>query len=195
MKKNYVNDIALLGITFALITVMTFVFPRFLLVDIAFPLIPIFVIAELKGWKLGVISSTYYGLMSLINSFTTSTSPLRFVFQNPLVSVLPRLIVGLVVSLLFAFLMKKTANLKNRNGLKLSSFTAAFFGVVTNTVLVLSMMYLFNAGKQFGDISINFKTILSWIVAVNTTIELIVFPLVTAPIVYAIKKNQSVIIP
>jgi uncharacterized membrane protein len=195
MKRNHVNDIALLGITFALIAVLTFVLPRFLLVDLAFPLIPIFIIAELKGWKLGVISSTFYGLMSLINAFTTSTSPLRFVFQNPLVSVMPRIFVGLVVSLLFKFLYDKTKELKNKNGLKISAYVASFAGVLTNTILVLSMLYLFNIGKEFGEYLISLKTIFAFIISTNTAIELGVFPLLSAPIVYAIKKNQSIIIP
>jgi uncharacterized membrane protein len=195
MKKNNVNDIATLGITLALITLLTFVMPKITVVDLAYPLIPIFIVAQIKGWKMGVISSTFYGIMSLVNAFTVSTSVLRFAFYNPMVSVFPRVIVGIVVSLFFKFLYDKTKNLKNRNGLKLTSYFSALLGVLTNSILVLSMLYLFNNNKVYGDYTISLKFIFAIIVSTNTLIELIVFPLITAPIVYAVKKNQSIIIP
>ena len=67
--------------------------------------IPVIVAAILEGPLVGAIVGLIFGLSSMLNAliFPTVTS---YVFFNPLVSVLPRILVGLVAYFVFALFKK-----------------------------------------------------------------------------------------
>lgn len=63
-------------------------------------------------------------------------------------------------------------------------------GVCTNTALVLGMIWLLYGGKTVGDSAITPEFMMG-LVSLNFVIELVVFTLLTPPIVYAIRKQQE----
>lgn len=63
-------------------------------------------------------------------------------------------------------------------------------GVCTNTALVLGMIWLIYGGKTVGDSAITPEFMMG-LVSLNFVIELVVFTLLTPPIVYAIRKQQE----
>ncbi|MFZ5632017.1 MAG: ECF transporter S component [Bacillota bacterium] len=78
----------------------------------------------LEGPVVGILVGAIFGIFSFLNA----DNPL---FADPLVSVLPRLFIGLVAYLVFAAL--------RRVNLYLAWGAAGLFGTLTNTTLVLSM--------------------------------------------------------
>ena len=97
--------------------------------------ITVIVAAIVLGTKDGMFIGLVWGIFTIIRAFTSPTTPLDItVFTNPIISVLPRVLVGLVAGILFTGLYRKTKKVV------LASIVAAIFGTLTNTVLVLTLM-------------------------------------------------------
>ena len=147
VKKT--KRIALLAILLALIVILSFVPLRVSAATLALTLLPVLVIALTQDFVTAVLGGLLMGVTSLVMAFTvgagTPTAPL---FQNPLVSILPRIFVPVVA-----------------------------FGVMHGL-----------GGKSVGDtlISPEFMTAM---ISINFVIELIVFPLLTPPVVFALRKQ------
>lgn len=97
--------------------------------------ITVIVAAIVLGTKDGMFIGLVWGVFTMIRAFTSPTTPLDIaVFTNPIISVVPRVLVGLVAGLLFTIIYKKTKKVVA------ASIVAAIFGTITNTVLVLTLM-------------------------------------------------------
>jgi uncharacterized membrane protein len=110
-------------------------------------------------------------------------------FINPLISVLPRIIVGVVAGLVFKGLTKTRLNTY------LSVSLTAVAATLTNTVLVLSAIYIFGGMiKSYAEFFELFKTIFTTIIGVNGLIELAA-AIVLVPTVYLaiskIKRSEN----
>ena len=92
--------------------------------------------AVLLGSVYGLVVGGVWGVSCLIRAYIM-TPMLAFGFGNPLVSVLPRLLVGLFAGLAFAGLKKTHLSVT------LSLIISAIVGTLTNTVLVISGMMIF----------------------------------------------------
>ena len=55
-------------------------------------------------------------------------------------------------------------------------------GVIANTILFLSMFLAFAHGKNYDGLVINFKWLLSSVVAINTVVELCLFAVIVPSI-------------
>ncbi len=88
--------------------------------------IPVIIAAIVEGMTGGVIVGLIFGISSLIHGLSTPLAP---VFINPMVSIFPRIMIGVVS----AYTYKKTKNVP---------LTAAI-GTFVNTAGVLSMIYVF----------------------------------------------------
>ena len=129
-------------------------------------------------WQYALLGGTVFGLLSFARAFITGSIP----FQNPLVSILPRVIVGLVafgVYMLGALIFKKTAK-KEIFALGLS----AFLGVITNTVTVMLAMYF----TDFTTMAGVFGAIMSF----NFPIELIATTLLTPFLVAGVRRGLKI---
>jgi Predicted membrane protein len=92
---------------------------------------------------------------------------------NPLISVVPRIFVGLVAGLVFMALRKKIA-------LVPSAALAALAGSLTNTVLVLTALNLFSDMVKW-DFFEQFKQFFVAIISINGGIELVA-AIIIAPV-------------
>ncbi|WP_330665102.1 ECF transporter S component [Tepidibacter sp.] len=97
--------------------------------------IPVIIAAMIEGPLVGAIVGLIFGIFSMIQNITNPTV-ISFVFWNPLVSVLPRVLIG-IVSYYSYISIKKIS----KNDILAVAFTGAI-GTLTNTVGVLCMIYL-----------------------------------------------------
>lgn len=63
--------------------------------------IPVIIGAVFLGWKYGALLGCVWGVTCVVKAFLTP-GPGNVPFQNPMISVLPRIIVGIVAGLVFA---------------------------------------------------------------------------------------------
>jgi len=95
--------------------------------------VPVIIGAILEGPIVGALVGLIFGIFSVIQSITAPTV-VSFAFMNPLVSVLPRILIGLTAY--YSYKMMKT-NVKTIN-----MVIAAAIGSLTNTIGVLGMIFL-----------------------------------------------------
>ena len=188
------KDIAYIGIFSAMVIVLQSLaeITRMLglPMSLALGLIPVLIAGQLRGIKVGAVVGFVFGLVSLVLAVIYVASlPNSYakVIINPLVSVFPRVTVGVVSAAVYKAFTRK--NEKSRAKRYVFSAVAAFCGVVTNTVLFLGMYMAFAYGKTFDDATINFGWIIAAIVAINTLIEAICFPLISGGVVSAIESK------
>ncbi|BDZ30423.1 ECF transporter S component [Lactiplantibacillus sp. WILCCON 0030] len=96
--------------------------------------VTVIIAAVVLGPKDGAIVGGAWGLIDWIRAFTAPTSALApLVFTNPLVSVLPRVLIGVVAGWTFIWLRR---HLKPAPSL----LVAGVVGALTNTILVLGLI-------------------------------------------------------
>ena len=64
--------------------------------------IPVLIAAFIEGPVVGGFVGLIFGLSSLFNAVTRPT-PISFVFYNPLISILPRVLLGVISAYIFRF--------------------------------------------------------------------------------------------
>lgn len=146
--------------------------------------IPVILCACLMGWKYGAIVGGVWGLTCVVKAFVEPI-PANIPFQNPLISLVPRIIVGLVAALVFAPLTKKAK--VNRY---VGAGIAALAGTLTNTVLVLSAYSAFGYLGE-SSIALTLKTIFLTLIAVNGLIELGAAVVLVPALIAAIDKTRK----
>lgn len=97
--------------------------------------VPVIIGAILEGPVVGLGIGLIFGLFSLIQAAVAPTGPGDVVFTNPLISVLPRLCIGPVSWLVWQGLKKIPV---------VGLIASGLAGSLTNTVLVLGIMGLYN---------------------------------------------------
>ena len=111
---------------------------------------PVIIGAVLFGWKKGAVLGGVFGLTSLIKN-TVQPNLTSFVFSPfvpvfgeesgslwaIVISIVPRIMIGIVAALVFAILTKLKINKT------FSSAAAGFCGSLSNTVLVMGGIYVF----------------------------------------------------
>lgn len=198
--KEKIRIITTAGVLLALILVFLLVPMNFTgIVDVAVvAIIAVLLACQYEGIVMGLFCGLAFGLASLIASFTTGAGALLApAFHNPLISVFPRLVVPITCYFSYVGMRKlfKTAYSKktdynekhaNRLAVWVSSLVASVVGVVTNTALVMSMLYAFHAGQTFGNTVIG-AALLTAILSINFPIELAICAVVTPSVVVALK--------
>lgn len=146
-KNSSAYRISILALFCAIIIIQNFV-PLFGYIPVG-PLdlttihITVIVAALVLGPRDGTIVGTVWGLITFVRAFVAPTSPLApLVFTNPVISILPRALIGLFAGLIFNWL--RTGRLPK----PVSMLIASLVGALTNTLLVLGLIYLFYRTPQ-----------------------------------------------
>jgi uncharacterized membrane protein len=95
--------------------------------------VPVIIGAVLEGPVVGIAIGLIFGVFSMLQAAIAPTGPSDVLFTNPLIAILPRLVIGPVAWLVWRALGRKPAA-----GLIASGVA----GSLTNTVLVLGMIGL-----------------------------------------------------
>ena len=152
-------------------------------VTLAFlPLLAIIISTRFMGLKHGIISGGIFGLTSFILSLTIYSGTVMAVFQNPLVSILPRLLIA--VSVYFVTLL---INTKFKNSVAADT-TGAIAGVLTNTIFVILMLVIFYFGKTIQGTVISGEFVLA-LVSINSLFEIVFCAVLAAPILRVLEKT------
>ena len=188
-QKNKTYRIAILGILSAFIIIQTFV-PFLGNIPIP-PLNPtiihitVIVAAFVLSTKDGMLVGLVWGLARMVKAYTLPASPLDLLlWTNPVIAVVPRVMVGLVAGLVFhAFLKRKQE--------KAGMVIAAVLGSLTNTVLVLGFIALFYGNEYATALNVdpsNLLKVLAGIVATNGIGEAVAAGLIAPFIAKALMK-------
>lgn len=107
--------------------------------------IPVIILAIVEGPVAGGVLGFIFGVISMIRAILQPT-PMSFIFMNPIVAIIPRVLIGLLTGYVYQVLKrKKTIG-------KLSIGIASGIGSLVNTVFVMGLIYLIY-GQKYLDLS------------------------------------------
>ena len=180
--KIKTRDIAIAAIFLSLILIFVLVpMPTPIGVSMAFvPLIAVILAADVQGLGMGLFAGTAFGIASLCNAFL-HPSLLAPIFYNPMVSIVPRMVIPVTAYFSFKLMKKLLKKRSEDTSTYIASTVSSVVAVVTNTSLVLSMMAAFNFGKTFESTTIN-AAFFGGLLGVNFVFEIAICAFV-APIV------------
>jgi uncharacterized membrane protein len=150
--------------------------------------VPVIIGAIIEGPIVGAFVGLIFGLFSMYQEFTTAL-PTGFMFYNPIIAVLPRILIGIVAYYVYIFLKNKFKNQSIGIGV------AAVCGTLTNTIGVLGLTYIIYAEK-FAQ-SVNIPTdklgyfLLTAVALPSGTAESVVSALICIPVVLAVRKMRK----
>lgn len=168
MKNSVAKKVAFFGVASALMFVFLLIeteiftafFGSFTPAVLTLPLaITLSLLSDFKG---SLIGGTIFGCCSFFLAVCIANP----VFINPLVSILPRVFIGIVAFCVSKLVSKLCKNLNNEN-LKqiIPASVGGAFGILTNSVLTIFMMWVFKAS--------GLEAILTVIVSINFVAEII----------------------
>lgn len=153
--------------------------------------IPTIITGIILGPIAGFIMGTSLGVISLLHALTRPMTVLDPLFINPLVSVLPRMFIGVVAYYAYHAVARifKEGSLKKTVG----TFVGGMAGSLTNTALVFLMLYLVYAKEVVDKLGAPFQTILVIVFTTNAVAEALIAALITMPVAAAyfrLSKNK-----
>ena len=142
--------------------------------------VPVIIGAVLEGPVVGFVIGLIFGLFSLYRA-AVGGSVLAPLFLNPVVTILPRVLIGPVAYYVF----RGISHLTRKRALSVGA--AAVAGTLTNTIGVMGLIFILYA-QQYADLmGISRQAILS-ASAVNGIPECILAAVVTVAVVLAVWK-------
>lgn len=144
--------------------------------------IPVIIGAILAGPVAGAIIGLIFGLTSMMQNIIVPTSILSPAFMNPLVSVLPRILIGITAYYSYAAVKKWNHPVAIGVG--------AVVGTITNTAGVFAMIFLC-ARDLFPKVGHTTNVILGTlggIFSVQGALEMLAAVVITLPVVLALQK-------
>lgn len=148
--------------------------------------VPVIIGAILEGPIVGAMIGLIFGVFSTIRAITNPTSPISFAFFNPIVSVLPRVLIGITSYYVFNLIKSKNNYLKIAAG--------AIVGSLTNTIGVLGFIYLIylnSYAKAFGISVAAAKASITSVGLINGIPEAIISMLIVVPIIRIINNMRK----
>ena len=180
-------------------------------ISLAFMILPLLLIAQGYDFKMTIILGVLMATVNQIAWYSTKAgNPLAPVWQNPLVCMVPRILIGVVsyfvgLGLRKAFLRpkyiitdshKELVNKKQIYAIDgVISGVSTALGVVTNTLFCALFTIILYNGKTIVNLKnsthIDLKYILTWF-GINFLIEIIAFSILVPPIIVALRQARLV---
>lgn len=197
-NKKQVLMLAIDSLFLAIIIIMTFTplgfITLFNVVSNTLIHVPVIIGALLFGWKKGLLYGTIFGLCSLFRALTSPVSVLDPFFVNPLVSVLPRALFGLISGLLFDLLKK----LPKKYSI-VSMYVSSFLLTILHTVLTLGMLSIVYysdinalASEAYGSIMLFIYGVIITNGVIEAGLALAVCPSIAIPMQNYINKKFKI---
>lgn len=149
--------------------------------------IPVIIGAIIEGPIVGLFVGLVFGLFSMYQEITTMI-PTGFMFLNPIIAIVPRILIGLVAY--YVYTMSKN---KFKNQSAVIGF-AAICSTLINTIGVLGLTYLIYAEKYAGLVGLSPNQAgiaLATIGVTNGIPEALVSALICIPIILTIQKIKK----
>lgn len=192
MRNQKVFDLVILSM-FLTIFILMAAIPNFGFITVPFipgpgvtiMHIPVLVATFYFGVKIGGITGFFFGMSSLLVAIIRPIGPVDYVFQNPIVSVLPRVIFPILTAMVYKGL---SVVIKNSY---LTITLSAIMGTIIHTLLVLPLLTLFGTqaiAKVMGSSGIGpVMTFLKAIIITYSSFETLFAALIVPPIVIALR--------
>lgn len=128
----------------------------------------------------GAAMGLLWGVVSLVKAYTAPGDPMTLLlFQNPVIAIMPRVLVGVVAALVFHHALGAWHS-QRAQVVRLS--LAGICGALTNTALVILLTWLFFAGQAGAVVPGADAANLAWLLVgaftVNATLEALMAALV-----------------
>ncbi len=166
--------------------------------------IPVIIGSVVLGPKKGAFLGGLFGLTSLINN-TTQPGITAFCFSpfieigdglggSPLALIIcfvPRILCGILPYYVYTAMQKRAKNKETSR--KYSLIASGVVGSLTNTILVMGMIYIFFGAQYAAARNIAYEAVLGVIlsvVGINGTIEAIIAALIAAAVSTALLKSR-----
>ena len=149
--------------------------------------IPVIIGAIIEGPVVGITVGFIFGATSLLKALTMPTIT-SFAFVNPLVSVLPRMLIGIVAYYVYKLTIKFTKNVF------VSGWITGAMGSSVNTAVVLGMIYILYGARYaeaLGESASAAKTLILTLVATNGIPEAIVGGFVVSAVCVVFNKRKK----
>ena len=149
--------------------------------------IPVIIGAIIEGPVVGITVGFIFGATSLLKALTMPTIT-SFAFVNPLVSVLPRMLIGIVAYYVYKLTIKFTKNVF------VSGWITGVMGSLVNTAVVLGMIYILYGARYaeaLGESASAAKTLILTLVATNGIPEAIVVGCVVSAVCVVFNKRKK----
>lgn len=146
--------------------------------------IPVIIGALLEGPVVGIAVGLIFGLFSMYQNIT-APGLTSFIFWNPIIALIPRILIGIVAYYSFKLLKSKVKNIGVCAGI------ASILATLTNTIGVLGLTYILYLDKYAQAREISREAVASTLLAVGLTNgipEAIASALITIPIVVTMLK-------
>lgn len=146
--------------------------------------IPVIIASLIEGPIIGGLNGLLFGFFSMFQSATNPT-PLSFIFLNPIVAVIPRVLIGIVPYYVYKLVRTKSDKFNLSISILLGSFT--------NTIGVMGLIYIIylkEYAKVLGiSISVAKKIILGYIL--NGFVSGSFAILIALPVILAVRKIRK----
>ena len=196
MKRLFktTQETTFMALMFALTVVFNFIglLPSFAASSAYLIFLPTMLVSVVYGLKDGAIMGFLAGVVTLLRALLWPLSPIDPLFINPLLSVLPRIFIGITPWLTYKAVSKFV---KNKTSLSIiGGAIAGAVGAITNTVLVMTMMYVLYAAEIVAQFGVPFKTILISIITGSAILEATVYAVLMSAVVtiYNRTKKQTI---
>lgn len=150
--------------------------------------IPVIIAAIIYKIKGGAIVGLVFGITSWFVAVTRAYTPIDLLFINPLISVVPRVLYGLVAGLLARLLYKG-------NKLEIKSSLIAFLSTFAHSLLVYLFLYIFGRQELGEEVVGSIKNLLLFLLSIfsiNALIEAIIASIIVFIVVKSLKSNKKV---
>lgn len=194
MQRSYSNrktkDLVMMAVFFAIIFLQSWIptlgYITFGAISLTFIQVTVIVSTLMLGVKNGMIVGGFWGTMALVIAYLRGGPFERLVFTNPLISLVPRILMPLILGLIIIILSKKFKDAKFIGAM------AGLIGSLLNTCFVLLALGLF-AGNAFLQTIPNAQvnelwTIIGGIILANGVPEAILSTILTPLIYVALKR-------
>lgn len=149
--------------------------------------IPVIIGAIVEGPVVGIAVGFIFGLTSMFRALTMPTIT-SFAFINPLVSIFPRVLIGIVAYYVYQLVVKLTKSVC------LSGWLSGLIASLVNTLGVLGMIY-FLYGERYaqamGESASAAKTLILTIATTNGIPEAIVGGFLVSAVAGVLKKRKK----
>lgn len=147
--------------------------------------LPVIIGAIIEGPVVGVAIGLFFGLFSMFQAVTNPT-PTSFLFLNPIIAVVPRVLIGITSYYAYKIIPGKINSIKYG--------VAAAVGTLTNTILVLGLIYLIYLERFAKVLNINVAQARATIVGIGMTNglpEVLVSITIVVPVVMGVNKIRK----
>ncbi|MGL5153000.1 MAG: ECF transporter S component [Clostridium sp.] len=146
--------------------------------------LPVIIGAIIEGPVVGALVGLVFGLFSMYQAFTAPL-PTSFMFMNPIIALIPRILIGVVAYYAYNFLKNK---IKKQSA---SIAISATLATMTNTIGVLGLTYILYLERYAEAVEVSTTAVagvLSGIFLTNGIPEALFAGFIAVPVVLTLKK-------